>query len=71
MSSPAIWSSANPEPAVTLGVDSIRDMVQQSAFPPPPYGPPPKKSRITGGEVQINSSFTKQDAEKLAAEITG
>jgi preprotein translocase subunit SecD len=28
-------------------------------------------SPITGGKVQINSNFTKQDAEKLAAEITG
>jgi hypothetical protein len=28
-------------------------------------------SPITGGKVQISSKFTKQDAEKLASEITG
>jgi hypothetical protein len=32
---------------------------------------PTVMSPITGGEVQINSSFNKQDSEKLAAEITG
>jgi preprotein translocase subunit SecD len=28
-------------------------------------------SPITGGKVEINADFTKQDAEKLAADITG
>lgn len=32
---------------------------------------PTVMSPITGGEVQINSNFTRQDAEKLAADITG
>lgn len=32
---------------------------------------PTVMSPITGGKVQISSNFTKQDAEKLAADITG
>ena len=32
---------------------------------------PTVMSPITGGTVQISSNFTKQDAEKLAADITG